>query len=487
MSTWVTNVNSEKTAINSAVTTKIAPSSISPIDVGNNMEALCTLLKTLGWDGDTTTFIETIFKIITSDGTNKLTLDGSEVKIIDLAGSFDQIGLNFQGANPYFFIKSTSNPNIGKIVASAFSAPHTWTLPDKDGIFAMLSDIISAGNLQAVCTVGNETNTGIYIGSGTFASPTTGVLINSLGRMDFYNGGVVVGIFDQSTGGLEIVSADPYGSGFFSNIDTGHLTSNRQYILPDEGSGFNLDSTFMLHNTKDSVLIGTGGSVASPTDGVYIDSGGGVQILSGSDLYVSLGISSGKGTLSLDDNSGNDGRIQAFGLTTQRTILIPDEGNGSGLNDTIVLHKTKDTINVDAGGASKTAMATGAFSAQNASYIMALGASALALTKISTGFSATLSFIDPTANRSVSVPDQSGDIVINHGVTNQSSGALVGATNVAITHGLGFTPNRIFITPKDAATGAALVGYWVSAIGGTTFQLNFPVFTGTLIFDWQAF
>lgn len=93
-----------------------------------------------------------------------------------------------------------------------------------------------------------------------------------------------------------------------------------------------------------------------------------------------------------------------------------------------------------------------------------------------------------TADRILTEPDHSGAIATNDGVTNQSSGALVGASFITVAHGLSFTPTRIFITPKDSTTANALGGgYWVDTVGATTFKLNFTIFTGTLVFDWQAF
>jgi len=59
------------------------------------------------------------------------------------------------------------------------------------------------------------------------------------------------------------------------------------------------------------------------------------------------------------------------------------------------------------------------------------------------------------------------------------------AGSITVTHSLGFTPNRILITPKNSD---ASNNNYVSAITSTTFTLTYPVVPGgTVDFDWQAF
>lgn len=63
------------------------------------------------------------------------------------------------------------------------------------------------------------------------------------------------------------------------------------------------------------------------------------------------------------------------------------------------------------------------------------------------------------------------------------------ATNVAITHGCGFTPtiSQIHITPSiNTTTPVGLI--WVDNIGGTTFQVNVAVAPGvsTFTFGWRV-
>lgn len=102
------------------------------------------------------------------------------------------------------------------------------------------------------------------------------------------------------------------------------------------------------------------------------------------------------------------------------------------------------------------------------------------------GYKSTIYTNGLTANVTNYNPSHSGTIATNDGGSASISG-LSTATHTTITHGLPYTPSRILIIPTDATTGAALSGYWISAIGSTTFTLNFPSFTGTLNFSWQAF
>ena len=84
MSTWVTNVGNEKTTIDSDVTTKVSVNSISPLNVGGNMEAICDLLIALGWDGDESTIIQTLYKIRSGPSANThTTISPTEIIIID--------------------------------------------------------------------------------------------------------------------------------------------------------------------------------------------------------------------------------------------------------------------------------------------------------------------------------------------------------------------------------------------------------------------
>lgn len=61
-------------------------------------------------------------------------------------------------------------------------------------------------------------------------------------------------------------------------------------------------------------------------------------------------------------------------------------------------------------------------------------------------------------------------------------------TQYTITHGLGYTPSKVFIQPKSSN---AAVPSWVDNITSTTFRVTFssvPVIgTNNISFDWQAY
>jgi hypothetical protein len=377
-------------------------------------------------------------KIISNDVDGIMRLEPQVLKIVQFATGFDMVGMVYDATTPYFFIKSTSNPNLGKIVGSAFSAPHTWILPNKDGTFAMLSDITAAGNLQGVLNAGN---------------------------------------------------AAVNGSGNVGEI-----------IFTDAASGENI--------------------VLNPN---------GFQLLDGVDQYVALLISGGKGTLSLDDNSGLDGRIQAFGLTNQRTILIPDEGAGANIDDTIVLHKTKDIVLIGTGTVAAPTLGVvidpaGAINFFSGTFILGFiallggtikgtfgdpankfsyfdpltfkvkntGTSSLEMNSdkfifsdLTTGFATTVNFSSAAANRQFtinSLEDNGNFEIVHMGSDTQN---LVAAPTMVINHGRSYTPSHVIPIQRSAITGAT--NWWVSAIAATTFTITFDAaVTASVTFDFKT-
>lgn len=71
-----------------------------------------------------------------------------------------------------------------------------------------------------------------------------------------------------------------------------------------------------------------------------------------------------------------------------------------------------------------------------------------------------------------------------------SATITAGGTSVAVTHGLGTTPTRVFLTPTTdwgLAADPFLRRWWVSAKGATTFTITISTAHGSDIsFDWRA-
>lgn len=133
---------------------------------------------------------------------------------------------------------------------------------------------------------------------------------------------------------------------------------------PDVGYG--IDSAFNLMNYLYSLISGSGNLQAVTTIGattnhsMTVDDGVNWKTTHGAfstttytesgTVLTDIGVVSGKPGMSLKDNtSANYGQLQSGNLTALRTWLGPDEGNGSGLNSTFVLHRTKYPTAVDDG------------------------------------------------------------------------------------------------------------------------------------------
>ena len=92
------------------------------------------------------------------------------------------------------------------------------------------------------------------------------------------------------------------------------------------------------------------------------------------------------------------------------------------------------------------------------------------------------------ADRTQTLPDKDGELAINikHG---QSTQTITGFTMV-ITHGFGFTPAGVFVTPANVDTGTQIAsGYWIDTLTSTQFTVNFisSVPTLSMSFYFQGF
>ena len=217
----------------------------------------------------------------------------------------------------------------------------------------------------------------------------------------------------------------------------------------------------------------------------------------GSVVQLTLGMTSSKATLKLLDSSGSGkfGFLQSGTLTADRKVLFPDEGDGVGLDATLVTHTTKDIItvgdptNIHTNYGNDFVLVYDTDSTTVVAKLQGAGSfGLLQLKDVGSAYYISIKAGTLTGSRTIISPDHDGTIATNDG-GSYNSGSVTGVSVVTVTHGLSFTPTRIFITPSDSTAGAALVGYWIvpSEINGTDFKVHFPVFTGTLKFDWQAF
>lgn len=117
---------------------------------------------------------------------------------------------------------------------------------------ALYNSIGASGNLQAVTALGNNTNTGIYVGAtGSYTVPNTGTRIISTTEVQEYVGGVYQGGLASN-----VYQSVDLSSGNIGVIKAGRLTGVRTGLVPDEGTGVGLASTIVLHKTKDQITVG---------------------------------------------------------------------------------------------------------------------------------------------------------------------------------------------------------------------------------------
>ena len=196
--------------------------------------------------------------------------------------------------------------------------------------------------------------------------------------------------------------------------------------------------------------------------------------------------------------------------TANRGWLLPDEGNGTGIGSTIVLHNTKDPILVNDAATRDVAKIAGnyfncsdptgntyqagpSYSQISSPIVAGDGTILINLSdrlrykQVAGAGMQTADIVVPSSlsgNWTYSLPNYSGNILTNYG--GQNSQALVGASTMIVPFTCPFTPSRVMITPRDAASATAFTGAWVSGITGAHFVISFPsLVTATCTYDYQ--
>ena len=315
----------------------------------------------------------------------------------------------------------------------------------------------SSGNLETVTMAGNSTDQGINI---------TGASTISLFGSTGYSG---------QRSYLNYNSLRQFNSAgtYASTISAGTLTGNRGYLWPDEGNSIGLASTLMLHTTMYPLLITSGSNASNFSQYIW-------EITNG---IAAFGVTING--LNSTDGIGNSFQGSPSGIT------VTDPTGNPGFKarpDSIFVDNGFIRCFMDSHGQTIGIGASGSIGSIYAGigYAGTLGSGTgeMSLTQgASNTFNLSANSIGGVAN-CVS-PPHNGTLATDDG--GLFSHTVSSVTSVTVTHSLGWTPSRILITPVDATTGAALTGYWVSTITSTTFVVNFPLFTGTLTFDWQAF
>lgn len=178
---------------------------------------------------------------------------------------------------------------------------------------------------------------------------------------------------------------------------------------------------------------------------------------------------SGGGNLYLKDQVSNRlCFVSVLGLTAARTVLLPDEGGGAGVDDTLVIHRTKDPIYVDIGGGKMATVAhnivkvedTGNFasfgynvvSVINAADGLGMFANSFSYNNIASAFNTQLVFVAPTANRTIQIPDESGSLCM------KLTYALAIDANYVVSKNYLFVELPVTTAPRNIVMPAATAG-----------------------------
>lgn len=206
----------------------------------------------LGTINITTTDHGDIASIVSRVGNNfniDLTVTGgaSDLQAVTDIGHVTTNDMKVQGTNFYSLLSSNLlqfmtdelNSYGGRIVTGAFNGFWSWTLPNKSGTFAMLSDIV-APDLQAVTDVGNITTDDLIVGvlAGINAQISPGKF-----EAQFNNTEVYGGIGRQG-------SLDNFGSMWLHRVGFGtvflqpHATQNTYPVVWPNSQGLSKQSWF---------------------------------------------------------------------------------------------------------------------------------------------------------------------------------------------------------------------------------------------------
>jgi len=313
----------------------------------------------------------------------------------------------------------------------------------------------------------------------------------------------------------------------YNNTNVTSKTSAHSITPTNVGAGIgdSLAKYLMLLNDSLQAEITSSGSIcAAITAGNYCGSGIPIILGNGTDSvvysanqvvgYVSgspkqtFGISTSGygGELTLRDASTGSYSftLLGVGLTANENLYAPVLNTSGYSNNALITTTTPLTINSTNGSSSSKITPTGIGTFSNGTNSVQVqplavtlydgsnaiggiavdgdGSQLFLVDDLGSGYYGSITVDNITNDWNYFTPNHNGTLATNNNGTDTVT-SLVGATSTTVYHSLGWTPKNIIITPQVAG----LAGFYVTAIGSTTFTLNFPSFTGTLIFKWQAF
>ena len=290
------------------------------------------------------------------------------------------------------------------------------------------------------------------------------------------------------------------------------LTAGRNYLFPDEGSTGDVNSAFVLHKTKDNIIVKSGlpsanlglipatphvgmqatdNAASNPNTATYQEDRAifyrngvlkGMIYQDGSGSGIKLYMGSLNGTL-------NYGTLEADNLTGARTWKLPDAsgtlalaGAAGTLSDVLAAGNTANNdIILDDGSGNQLKMqnSLNRFYATDGTQVSIFGKlgghQVIFLSNDAGSGEAVILATNVTTGRNFYFDDLAGNIAVRQNGGNYTAASVTGS-DIVITHGMPFTPTRIFLTARASATASAMAtGHYISAIGSSSFTVTFVV------------
>lgn len=330
-----------RTYNNTNITTKTGAKSITPINVGGNIDSACRYMLWLNSLIGAATGLQGTLNAgnsasTTAGGTSAIVLQDPVTTNAQMTITHSSLQFQTGSSNNILFIPgfSIAQPamrmydyttgNYSALSPGALTGARTFTFPDESGSL-----------------VTHTTKDPITIGTSS-----TGTVITNT-YVDIRNSGNTILRLSASSSGTGAVILKDGTSAFSGLIFPSNLSANRGSLIPDEGTGIGLSSTIVLHTTKDDITR-LGGSFKTILRDFEIKS----QTVAGLDIFK-LTNTAGIAQLYMGDGSGTNytifqsanalsASVNILGPAHSGTLFTNDHGNSSqvltGATTMVVTH-----------------------------------------------------------------------------------------------------------------------------------------------------
>lgn len=242
-----------RTYNNTTITSKTTSHSITPTNVGGNIDSLASLIgsafdsiSTAGnLQGVTAAGNSTTNGIIASSVSSGsiVEIDSQEVQVESpiVTGSGTVVSVLSQQIR--YKQLTGAGSKVGILTYPTLSGNHTWYMPDE-----------SVTGTQDNWVMLHNSAHPVLVGTGTLSAPTTGVVIDGLPEVVLAHGGTIWGRFKWNGTQAALSLADA-GSPNTADIIAGTLSSARVDTLPDYSGNFYMN--YGGHNSQALVSAST--------------------------------------------------------------------------------------------------------------------------------------------------------------------------------------------------------------------------------------